>query len=187
MADAGQPRSTNTPKNKGGRPVKRGQVDLQTLTKLSLIGATDQQIANFFNLSVHTVWEYKKTWAAFSEALKAGRVQSDNAVVNSLYQRALGYDAPDKTIGSVQTLRHYPPDVTACIFWLKNRRPDEWRDVHAIESRFIFEFVGRLSQSLNGLLPEKCPHCRKALTLREETIRTLEQISAELDASKGTK
>src|SRR6516225_6395600 len=48
-----------------------------------------------------------------------GKAPADERVVVSLYQRALGYDHNGK---------HYPPDVTACIFWLKNRAPEEWRD-----------------------------------------------------------
>jgi hypothetical protein len=57
----------------------------------------------------------------FGEARKTGKAPANERVIASLYQRALGYN---------QNSKHYPADVTACIFWLKNRLPAEWRDRH---------------------------------------------------------
>ena len=70
-------------------------------------------------VSQKTINRWKLQHVEFVTALKSGKAPADERVVQSLYQRALGYDHNGK---------HYPPDVTACIFWLKNRAPEEWRD-----------------------------------------------------------
>jgi hypothetical protein len=71
----------------------------------------------------------------FLQALKGGKEQADDRVERSLYQRAVGYthDATHFTsfqgaVTATPYRNHCPPDVVAQIFWLKNRRPDLWRD-----------------------------------------------------------
>ena len=71
----------------------------------------------------------------FCHALKAGKAEADERVERSLFARANGYEHDEVDIRVVngevvQTpiRKLYPPDTTACIFWLKNRRPDLWRD-----------------------------------------------------------
>lgn len=81
-------------------------------------GMTDHQIAKKVGCSCSTLYEWKKRYSEISEALKKGKEVVDFQVENALLKRALGYDVEDK---------HIPPDVTAIIFWLKNRRPDRWR------------------------------------------------------------
>jgi hypothetical protein len=56
-------------------------------------------------------------------------------VEKSLYHRATGYTCDDCHVSRYEgritvapLKKHYPPDVTACIFWLKNRKPQEWPD-----------------------------------------------------------
>jgi hypothetical protein len=56
----------------------------------------------------------------FSERLKAAKATADAKVMEALFQRATGYEAPDGT--------HIPPHPTAIIFWLRNRQPAEWKD-----------------------------------------------------------
>ena len=69
------------------------------------------------------------------QALKSGKETADDRVERSLYQRAVGYTHDAVHFSSFQGVvtetpyrNHCPPDVTAQIFWLKNRRPDLWRD-----------------------------------------------------------
>lgn len=110
--------------------------------KLALLGATDEQIADFLQISVATLNRWKESEPRFLSALKKGKERADAAVAKSLYQRALGYKhkavkifADPKTGAEkqVEYVEHYPPETVACIFWLKNRRPDLWRDVKAVE------------------------------------------------------
>jgi hypothetical protein len=71
----------------------------------------------------------------FSATIKDGKDESDNRVVESLFKRATGYSHPDVHISTYEgkaivtkITKHYPPDATSCIFWLKNRRSNEWKD-----------------------------------------------------------
>lgn len=103
--------------------------------KLCRLGATDKELADFFGVSEQTINAWKAKHPVFLESLKEGKLLSDSRVANALFSRAIGYSHPEDKIlndnGSpmvVPTIKHYPPDPTACIFWLKNRRPDSWRE-----------------------------------------------------------
>jgi hypothetical protein len=118
-----------------GRPSKYKEEHDEQAFKLSLLGATDEQLADFFNVAVSTVNLWKENHPSFSESIKRGKQVADAEVANSLYRRALGYSHPEDKIFNnageemvVQTTKHYPPDTTAAIFWLKNRQKAQWRD-----------------------------------------------------------
>lgn len=109
--------------------------------KLCRLGATDPDIADFFGVDVRTIHRWKHSYDEFCAALKRGKEVADEMVENSLFRRATGYshDAVkimqhDGAVIETPYTEHYPPDTTACIFWLKNRRPDLWRDRREIES-----------------------------------------------------
>lgn len=124
-----------TPK-KGGRPTKWKASYVDEGRKLALLGATDKQIADFFGVCEDTITEWKKKHPKFSLSLKDGKVEADNQVKKSLFHRANGYSHKedkifcnkDGEVTTVETVKHYAPDTTACIFWLKNRQPKDWRD-----------------------------------------------------------
>ena len=101
-----------------------------------MLGATDADMARFFKVTVSTFNLWKLKHPKFSEALKVSKDQFDQRVEISLAQRAIGYSHPedkiffkDGKVVTVETTKHYPPETTACIFWLKNRQPETWRDV----------------------------------------------------------
>jgi hypothetical protein len=123
-----------------GRPTKYKDEYAQQAYKLCLLGATDKELADFFEVNEDTVNEWKKTQPEFSESIKNGKHIADAEVANKLYHRALGYEHPEDKIFQVDgeplivpTVKHYPPDPTAAIFWLKNRQKDKWRDKHEQE------------------------------------------------------
>lgn len=109
--------------------------------KLVRLGATNAELADFFGVTIDAV----KYWAAsreeFCAALKNGRDAFTDRIERSLAQRAVGYTFDsvkifcnkDGDVVEVPFREHVPPDVTACIFWLKNRRPEDWHDVHRHE------------------------------------------------------
>lgn len=108
--------------------------------KLCLLGATDREIADFFGCDERTLNRWKEKHDSFAIALKTAKAEADSRVVESLYRRALGYEHDEMHITAyegevIQTpiTKHYPPDTVACIFWLKNRQPEAWRDVKAVE------------------------------------------------------
>lgn len=117
------------------RPSKFKPEYIEQASKLCKIGATDMEIADFFDIEVRTLYRWKNENEAFCHALKSGKEQADDRVERSLFSRAIGYEHDDIDIrviegAVVQTpiRKHYPPDTTAGIFWLKNRRSAEWRD-----------------------------------------------------------
>lgn len=120
-----------------GRPSSFKPEYTDQATKLAMLGATNEDLAAFFNVSVSTVGKWIAENGEFSDALKEGRAVADSRVARSLYERATGYQhravkifADPKTGAQkiIEYTERYPPDTTACIFWLKNRRPDLWRD-----------------------------------------------------------
>ena len=105
-------------------------------------GLTDEQIAKNMCISRSTLAEWKKKYSDISDTLKKGKDVVDIEVENALLKKALGYSykettkelSVDKETGesklvvTKEVTKHIAPDTTAGIFWLKNRRPDEWRD-----------------------------------------------------------
>ena len=104
-------------------------------------GLTDAQIASNMGINLCTLYDWKNKYPNISDTLKRGKEIIDIQVENALLKRALGYeysednieilkDAEGKVINTKikQTVKQVIPDTTAQIFWLKNRRPDKWRD-----------------------------------------------------------
>lgn len=103
--------------------------------KLCKLGATDIELADFFGISDRTIYRWQAQFPEFCRSLKAGKETSDERVERSLYHKAVGYTFDSEKVFQFQgeivrtkTREHVPPDTTAAIFWLKNRRPVEWRD-----------------------------------------------------------
>lgn len=118
-----------------GRPSKYRPEYPEQAAKLCMLGATDAQLADFFAVAVATINLWKVQHPEFSESIKVPKEQADQRVEQSLYRRAMGYEHDETDIRVVgtklvktPTRKHYPPDTTAAIFWLKNRDPKNWRD-----------------------------------------------------------
>lgn len=104
-------------------------------------GLSDEQIAHNIGINKGTIYQWKKKYKAIDEVLKKGKEVVDRQVENALLKRALGYDYEEETKmiaesgkKSIKVVKkHIPPDTTAIIFWLKNRKREQWRDVNKIE------------------------------------------------------
>ena len=100
-------------------------------------GLVDEQIAQNVGIAASTLYEWKKQYPEISEALKKGKEVVDRQVENALLKRALGYEYDEITMEygkeTKRVTKQVVPDVTAQIFWLKNRKPDQWRDKQQIE------------------------------------------------------
>lgn len=143
-----------------GRPSKyKPEFDVQA-AKLCKLGATDKELADFFGVVESTLNLWKAEYPSFSESLKRGKEESDARVEQSLYRRAVGYshDAvkifndKDTGVTKVDYVEHYPPDTVACIFWLKNRRPDQWRDKFDVDTGLTRERAAQLLELVEGRL-----------------------------------
>ena len=110
-------------------------------------GLSDEQIALKMGIGTSTYYRWQEEHREFREALKKGKAPVDIQVENALLKRALGYTSTE-TIEELTTTgqkdqngrdiikekhvrkvtREIPPDVGAIVFWLKNRKPKQWRD-----------------------------------------------------------
>lgn len=125
------------PKGRGGRPTDYRPEYAEQAKKLCSFGMTDDELAQFFEVSTRTIYRWQAVHTEFCHALKVGKDPADDRVERSLYHKACGYTFESEKIFNYQgevvrakCVEHVPPDTTAAIFWLKNRRKDEWRDRH---------------------------------------------------------
>ena len=126
--------------NKGGAPTKYKPEYAEQAYKLCLLGATNDELADFFEVDPSTIDKWIADLPEFSGSIKKGKAEADSNVANRLYQRAMGYEHSEDKIFNhngqpliVPTRKYYPPDSTAAIFWLKNRKPAQWRDKQDVE------------------------------------------------------
>jgi len=131
--------------NKACRPSKFKSIDLEQLKTLVIHGFTNHQIADFFRISKRTFQRYLISNKEFCHSLKEWKKGADARVERSLFERAVGYSHESEEVFCsygkiirVNTVKHYPPDPLSCIFWLKNRQPDQWREKppEAMDERF---------------------------------------------------
>lgn len=120
---------------KVGRPTLYKPEYNEQARKFCLMGATDAELADFFEVSLDTIKEWKNVHEEFSASVKKGKSQADANVADRLFQRAMGYEHPEVDIRVVNQeiiktpiTKIYAPDTTAAIFWLKNRQRAAWRD-----------------------------------------------------------
>ena len=121
-----------------GRPTKYKTEYCKHAAKLCKLGATDADLAEFFEVNEDTINEWKKVHPSFSESLKEAKEHFDDSKVEaSLARRAQGFMRVKEVFNpeGVKELiqEEVPPDTTACIFWLKNRRSAKWKDKQELE------------------------------------------------------
>ena len=110
-------------------------------------GLTDEQIAHNMGITPSTLYSWKTSHPEISESLKKGKDVADYEVENALFKRALGFQYDEVTlecgIETKRVTKMVAPDTGAAAMWLKNRRPDKWRD-HPVDTQ--------TSQAENNLL-----------------------------------
>lgn len=132
---------------------------VEQVYRLALLGLKDVEIAKYFGIVEKTLNLWKAKHPEFLQSLKKGKQEADGEVVKALYNRATGakivvqqafkvketiYENGKKVkekekLEIAELTQEVPPDTTACIFWLKNRQPDKWRDKveHAVEDNTV--------------------------------------------------
>jgi len=135
-----------------GRPSKYDPAFAVQAAKLAALGATDQELADFFEVEVRTIYRWKHDHDEFCQSLKVGKDVADERVERSLYQKAIGYEQDEVKIFMPATASEpiyapfrakVAPDTTAAIFWLKNRRSQSWRDKQELEHSGGFEVTSK--------------------------------------------
>jgi len=145
-------------KNTKGRPRLYDPKFCKQVYRLSLLGATKQEIAEFFEVDVDTIYRWQKDFPDFYDSIKRGGIDADAHVSKRTYELALGYmyketktELSNDGLSEVVTVteRYLPPSVAAQNIWLKNRRahvnPKEglrWADKQeiAIEGKIETDF-----------------------------------------------
>lgn len=125
-------------------------------------GLTDEQISYNMGISRETLHQWKNKYSDISDALKKGKEVVDRLVENALLKRALGYEYTetkivhsDKDGDKVEkTVKQIVPDTTAQIFWLKNRKPKDWKDKQYVEAdeealKKLDEVLGKIGGAAN--------------------------------------
>jgi hypothetical protein len=163
------------PKSRGGRPSSYDPKYASAAAQLCKLGATDADLATAFKVTTPTIWAWRNKYPEFFSALKESKGAFDETVERSLAQKAVGYSydseeikVVDGKIVRVPVRKHVPPDTTACIFWLKNRRPEQWRDVNR------FEHTGRDGGPV------------EVKSVREEFERRVADVAANLAAQENS-
>ena len=144
-----------------GRPSKYEMLNIPLIQKLAKYGHTDVEICDIIGINNDTLCVYKKKYPVFSEVIKESKAVADEKVIKSLFERATGYEHKEDAIFQFQgapvivpTVKHYPPDATSAIFWLKNRMPKDWRDRQEIE---IISKVSKIADRVTSIIQKYVP------------------------------
>lgn len=123
-----------------GRPTVYQDSYCKLARNYCLLGATNESLAALFEVGLSTIKRWLVEHPEFRAAVMEGREAGDANVASSLYRRACGYEIEEVKlfahkghVTAVKTLKHYPADPGAALNWLKNRRPNDWRDKKEIE------------------------------------------------------
>lgn len=145
MPHDGEQTTEEQPSRGKGRPTLYDPEQSPLLARYHMRGgATREELAAHLGVSLTTLYEWQSRYPDFAEAIKTTAKEANLAVEDSLYKRAMGYEYEEvETVITGEgerlrkqvkkTVKRVAPDVTAQIFWLKNRERDRWRDKHDLE------------------------------------------------------
>jgi hypothetical protein len=126
--------ATEPIKRKPGRPSKFDPSFYKLARNYCLLGATNETLAQNFDVDIDTLHRWLRDDDAFRNSVKEGREDADAHVAERLYTRATGYSIDEEQIlvvagkpHKITIKKNIPPETTACIFWLCNRRRGQWR------------------------------------------------------------
>lgn len=134
--------------NPVGRPTDYKPSYVEDVFKLSLLGATDKEVADFFDVSESTINKWKLDYPKFSESMRSGKLKADTEVAKKLYDKANGAEWIEDFATKCKTITYEngkkvleteeiqvtpvrkaaPPDTQAISLWLRNRQGAKWRD-----------------------------------------------------------
>jgi hypothetical protein len=162
----------------GGRPTTYKPENAEIARQACMLGATNDTLAERFEVCQRTIDNWIATIPEFRDAVRQGREVADEAVVSALFARATGMEQKMTKVfchrGQPVTANYtvqLPPDVRACIFWLRNRRPEQWREnrllveeededwVRALDAVSERERLASLPAARQAPPPNRSPSC----------------------------
>lgn len=166
---------------RGGRPSLYRPEMAEQARKLCLLGATDADLADFFDVAESTLNGWKSRYPEFLEAIRAGKTLADAEVARSLYERAVGYSHEAVKIMQhkgkpveVPFVQHYPPDSEAARFWLTNRQRGRWTNTRSVELKGILAHLS---------MAQLAPYLTDDQLGRIASGELIEQVLAELGSA----
>jgi hypothetical protein len=118
-----------------GRPTLYKAENAELARKFCMLGATNEDLAKCFEVSRSTIDHWIDTIPEFADSIQEGRDLADADVIQKLYSRAMGFTTEIKKhvlyrgeLREIPMTLYYPPDIQACIFWLRNRRRRDWQE-----------------------------------------------------------
>ncbi len=146
----------------GSKPVKWNASMITRAYFLATEGFTQNKIAIALDIHIETIYYWKTTKPEFEEALEKGRAQYTYQVEQSLVESATGYSHPaihfsnnEGVVTQTPYIKHYPPNVLAQKFYLTNRAPNRWMDIHKIEGhvqhRHVLDLTNKTNEELQVL------------------------------------
>lgn len=173
---------------KGGQPTLYRDDFTRQAESLTKLGATEEQVAEFFDVHPNTLYKWKLKHPDFAYAMKKGKYLADIEVANSLYKRAVGYEYTEKSTMKGRdangekydytktTTKHIPGEVKAQIFWLVNRMPEHWAAVKRKEDNKSIHFD--INQTLNlEKLTQKQIELLKSIAIKQLSSSEIEDIT----------
>lgn len=168
------------PKIKRNKPGPKGYFEpsmIGEVYKLARFGMTNQEIADFYEISISSIENYQRSIPEFKKALQKGRLYDSLKAVASLHKQVLGYEVQEReerevvTKSGIQTLittktKYIQPNITATIYLLKTRHGDKWMDV------FKAEFTKNINHHLD------------LSTLSNEDLTLLEKMGIKMITNK---
>ena len=156
-------------KDNGGRPTAYRKEYAEQAYKYCLLGATDSQLADFFEVAESTINNWKKSYPEFLESVMRGKVIADANVAEAFYKRATGFQKEDGEkvfqyqgeIIRAQIREYFPPDTGAALNWLKNRQPDKWRDKQNVDLTTNGESIQHEKPDYSKLTDEELEQLRR--------------------------
>jgi hypothetical protein len=110
--------------------------------RLCMLGATMQELADYFGVARCTIATWSAQYPDFGQAVNEGRLTADSVLAERLYEKAKGYEVQTERLVQIDGewkpvtyTRRMPPDTQALTFWLRNRRPQNWRET--VEHRHV--------------------------------------------------
>jgi len=120
----------------GGRPTKLTPEIIEQAKNYCILGASNRDLVQFLRIAETTLYRWMTENKEFKEAINVGKDEANDRVGKALYSKACGYSVKESKVYRengetviVDVDKHFQPDTTSMIFWLKNRDSDNWKDV----------------------------------------------------------